>query len=38
MKLALKTSPVWFKVSLSILFGIILGCLLGEMVFKLLQS
>ncbi len=37
MKLMLEASPVWLKVILSILFGVILGCFLGEIVFTLLQ-
>ena len=37
MKLILKASTVWLKVILSILFGDILGCFLGEIVFTLLQ-
>ncbi len=38
MKLALKKTPVWLKLSLSILFGIMLGCLFGEIAFTLIQS
>gem|GEM_PF-722062 len=38
MKLALTTSPVWLKVSLSVISGTLLGCLLGEMIFNLLIS
>jgi len=38
MKLILETSPVWLKVILSILFGVILGCFLGEIIYTLLQA